>query len=139
MASELIIASVALKRALGMRMTFQEMGFQAPAAVPLLLDALGTIRGVEMDRISGESRHMAAGLGMIRIAVEDHAVELYKVPGTHNIADIFTKPLIGDTLRKARARVLGLEMPAKQPIRFALDDSKAAAGAKGKHPPQRGR
>jgi hypothetical protein len=63
--------------------------------------------GVAMDRVSRESRYLAAKLSMLRQAVANGVIKLTKIATELNPADIFTKPLVGEGLDRARRLVLG--------------------------------
>jgi hypothetical protein len=71
------------------------------------MGALASLRGVEMERISGESRFVSTRLAMLREACSDGIIRLEKVDTEDMVADIFTKPLAGKRLKKIRALVLG--------------------------------
>jgi hypothetical protein len=105
--SELIVATLALKELIAERIAAAELGVLPDGPHDLHLDASVVISGVAMDRVSRESRYLAAKLGMLRQAVVDGVIRLVKVPTEVNPADIFTKALVGVQLRRARALVLG--------------------------------
>ena len=63
--------------------------------------------GVAMDRATRESRYLPTPLAMLRPAVADGIIILRKTDTMTNPADIFTKPLVGETLRRLRAMCLG--------------------------------
>jgi hypothetical protein len=109
---ECILATHALKAIMGHRIMCKELTLQAPGPTVLNLDALGTLQGVEMERVSAASKYLATRMAMLRQSVEDGAVSLAKVPSEANLADIFTKPLVGATFRRLRALVLGLAPPS---------------------------
>ena len=68
--------------------------------------------GVAMDRVTRESRYLATRLAMLRPAVADGIITLRKIGTKTNPADIFTKPLVGETLRRLRALGLGHHVEA---------------------------
>lgn len=104
-----ILATYATKELIAWRVLLRELGLVAEQPTQLRMDALGTLRGVEMERISQASRYLATRVAMLRQAVQDGAMELVYVPTGDNMADIFTKPLVGATFKKMRALVMGLE------------------------------
>jgi len=105
--NELIVASLAVKEILAELIAARELGEEAAEGHRLHLDATVVISGVAMDRVSRESKYLAAKLAMVREAVHDGKIELAKVPTALNTADIFTKALVGVALRRCRALVLG--------------------------------
>ena len=83
--------------------------FPPPSPALVHMGALAALRGVEMERISQQSRYLAVRLAMIRQVADDGEIQLTKVPSAENLADIFTKPLTGKPFRHQRALVLGLD------------------------------
>ena len=55
-----------------------------------------------------EMKYMAARYAIMRESVQAKEVVLQKVATADNLADIFTKPLVGDTFRRMRDRIMGL-------------------------------
>ena len=53
-------------------------------------------------------KYMAARYAILRQTETSGEVVLRKVPTTDNLADLFTKPLSGDTFRRLRDRAMGL-------------------------------
>ena len=87
-----------------------ELGLLQPGqATDLFMDASVVLSGVSMDRVSRESRYLATRLAMLRQAVADGVITLRKIDTHVNLADIFTKPLVGAALKRLRALVLGLQ------------------------------
>jgi hypothetical protein len=110
--NELIIATMALKEVIAERISQAELGTLPDRATELHLDAQVVLDGVAMDRVSRESRYLAAKLSMLREAVANGVIQLEKIPTALNPADIFTKPLVGAGLKSARALVLGTDAHA---------------------------
>jgi hypothetical protein len=105
--NELITAVLALKEVIAERIGQAELGTLPPRATDLHLDAQVVLDGVAMDRVSRESRYLAAKLSMLREAVANGVITLTKIATAFNPADIFTKPLVGEALARARGLVLG--------------------------------
>ena len=110
---ELVVATLALKEAIGVRIMNAELGLlDATKATDLFMDAAVVLAGVAMDRVTRESRHVATRLAMLRQAVADGIITLRKIDTKTNPADIFTKPLVGETPRRLRAMCLGHHVEA---------------------------
>ena len=108
--NELIVATLLLKELIGDRILAMELGLLQPRqATDLFMDASVVLSGVSMDRVSRESRYLATRLAMLRQAVADGVITLRKIDTHVNLADIFTKPLVGAALKRLRALVLGLQ------------------------------
>jgi hypothetical protein len=105
--NELITAVLALKEVIAERIGQAELGTLPGRATDLHLDAKVVLDGVAMDRVSRESRYLAAKLSMLREAVANGVIKLTKIGTEFNPADIFTKPLVGEALARARGLVLG--------------------------------
>ena len=108
--SELIVATLLLKEIIGERIIAAELaGLPLVRGTELFMDATAVLSGVEMDRVSRESRYLATRLAMMRQAVADGVIILRKIATSDNPADIFTKPLVGAALQRIRGLVFGLE------------------------------
>ena len=81
-------------------------------ATGLFMDAAAVLAGVAMGRVTRESRYLATRLAMLRQAVADGTITLRKIDTKTNPADIFTKPLVGETPRCLRALGLGHHVEA---------------------------
>jgi hypothetical protein len=103
-----ILATYALKALIGQRVLLQELGLLRTGPTRLMMDALGTLRGVEMERVSQASKYLATRVAMLRQAVRDNVMEMVHVPTDGNLADIFTKALVGKAFHRLRAMVMGL-------------------------------
>ena len=108
-ASELVIATAALKAILSHRMALKELNLLEDGPTSLFLDASAVINGAEMERVTRQMRFMAARYSMLRQAVSSGRVTLEKVHTSLNKADIFTKALTGEDFKRCRALVMGLE------------------------------
>jgi hypothetical protein len=128
-ASELMVATIGMKASIGWRMLNSELTLQGPEAADMGSDATASLQGVEMERVSRESRYMATRLAMMREAVGNGVIKLKKVHTSEMIADIFTKPLVGDQFRYLRARVLGYE--PGEPERLLREAERDTPRAKG--------
>ena len=114
--SELIVATLLLKEIIGERIIAAELaGFPLVRGTELFMDATAVLSGVEMDRVSQESRYLATRLAMMRQAAADGVIILRKIATSDNPADIFTKPLVGAALRHVRDLALGLK-PGGEPL-----------------------
>jgi hypothetical protein len=118
--NELITAVLALKDVIAERIGKAELGTLPPRATDLHLDAQVVLDGVAMDRVSRESRYLAAKLSMLREAVANGVIRLVKIATALNPADIFTKPLVGAGLARARGIVLG-HGPEEPAVRWIND------------------
>jgi len=106
--AELIISTAAVKNILGNRMFLRELGCSQGEPSALYLDAQAVLSGAEMERVSKEMRYQAARYAMLREARDVGAVDLLKIPTTGNLADLFTKPLVGEQFRRLRDCVMGV-------------------------------
>ena len=105
--TELIMGTAAVKSILGQRMFFRELRPPQPEPSSLFLDAQAVLSGAEMERVSCEMRYMAARLSMLRDAQAAGAAKLEKVGTKDNLADIFTKPLVGPQFARLRDFIMG--------------------------------
>ena len=76
-----------------MRMITEELGHKQTAATPMSLDAKAVIDGTTMDRVSQQSRWLAARQAILRQMIADHITRLVKVNTDLHVPDIFTKPV----------------------------------------------
>ena len=84
-------------------------------AMDLFMDAAVVLADLAMDRVSRESRYLTTRLAMLRQAVADGIITLRKIDTKTNPADIFTKPLFGETPRR-RAPRQGAGALGKRPL-----------------------
>ena len=101
--SETIVACQCVKAIVAMRMITEELGHKQTAATPMSLDAKAVIDGTTMDRVSQQSRWLAARQAILRQMIADHITRLVKVNTDLHVPDIFTKP-VTDPLRFRRLR-----------------------------------
>jgi hypothetical protein len=111
--SELIVATLALKTTLGVNTLLESLRLAGVAVRPprpttFLLDAAAVISGATLERITKLSRWVASRKAMLHSAVTAGVIDLRKVPGEDNVADILTKTLTGPDFDKHRAAILGL-------------------------------
>ena len=106
-AAELIMCSIALKQTLGERMLARELGQTPPGPTSVYMDASAVLHGAEAERVSRETRYLAARYEMLRSAVHDLHVALKKVATDFNTGDVLTKALVGRAFRLHRSRILG--------------------------------
>ena len=102
------MSATAIKDILGNRMFLEELGQKQVGPSPLYLDAQAVLNGAEMERVSREMRYQSARYAMLREAQQADAVRLEKIPTTHNLADIFTKPLVGEQFGRLRSMIMGV-------------------------------
>jgi len=107
-AAELIVATSAAKWILGQRMLSAELRQGQEGPSPLYLDAQATLQGTAAEKVSRDMKYMAARYAILRQTETSGEVVLRKVHTTDNLADLFTKPLSGDTFRRLRDRAMGL-------------------------------
>ena len=93
---------------LGLRALIRDANFNAEQPpTPLYTDAQVVIDQADMERLCKNSRWIACRLAMFRHGTAVGAIELHKVAGTDNIADMFTKPLQGEVFTRMRSSLLG--------------------------------
>ena len=107
-AAELIVATSAAKWILGQRMLSAELRQGQEGPSPLYLDAQATLQGTAAEKVSRDMKYMAARYAILRQTETSGEVVLRKVHTNDNLADLFTKPLFGDTFRRLRDRAMGL-------------------------------
>jgi len=91
--SETIMACQCVKAIVAMRMLTEELGLKQHAPTPMSLDAKAVIDGTTMDRVSQQSRWLAARQAILRQMIADHITRLVKVNTNLHVPDIFTKPV----------------------------------------------
>jgi hypothetical protein len=115
-ATELVLATEALKTCLGWRMLMREIGFGCTLPTPFGMDANAVLMGTKKEKVSRVMKYMGARYAMLRDALEHKVISPHKIPTELNCADLFTKPLVGERFRALRALLLGLD-PAADPAR----------------------
>ncbi len=100
------------------------MGVAPITATPVYTDAKAVTDGSHLERFRRSTRFMAAKYAMLRWGIACRAITLERVPATHRIADIMTKPITGAAFHALRARVLGLpqdhESASAQTLRVGI-------------------
>ena len=91
MGSELIVSCLVSKAAIVARMQLEELGMKQLGPTLTAMDANAVMQGAEMDRISKQSRWLAARLAILRQTVGDGQIRLIKVLSAVHVPDIFTK------------------------------------------------
>ena len=86
-----------------MRMLTKKLGLKQHAPTPMSLDAKAVIDGTTMDRVSQQSRWLAARQAILRKIIADQITRLAKVNTDPHVPGIFTKP-VTDPLRLRRLR-----------------------------------
>ena len=84
------------------------MGVAPITATTIYTDAKAVTDGPHLERFRRSTRFLAAKYAMLRWGIACRAITLERVPATHQIADIMTKPITGAEFHALRARVLGL-------------------------------
>jgi hypothetical protein len=107
-AAELFQSVRCVKAITGIRSFLKELGFRQHRPTLVFTDARVLIDGTRCKRISFESKWVAPCMAMIRYAEKSKGIFLTKVPTAENLADIITKPLVGDAFIKHRAAILCL-------------------------------
>ena len=94
----------------GFRREAQGGRWPSPSKCPteIFLDARAALDGAGSEKVSKAMKFMAARYAMMRQAAEAGQVSLQKIETTLNVADLFTKPLVGGTFVRLRDRVMGV-------------------------------
>jgi hypothetical protein len=72
------------------------------------MDANAVLLGTKREKVSRAMNYMAARYAMMRDASENGVILPTKVPTELNVADLFTKPVVGARFEALRAMLLGL-------------------------------
>lgn len=105
--AELLMLSLTSKAALGWRMFSRELLHPPQGPTVLATDSKATIDCINKESLSTEQRYLGIRAGLIRTARDGGAVSLQHVSSADNLADIFTKPLVGADFHRLRELVLG--------------------------------
>ena len=108
-ATELIMATEALKACFGWRMLMADIGFRC-SATRFGMDANAVLLGTKKEKVTRVMKYMAMRYAMMRDGVENGVITLHKIPTELNCADLFTKPVVGVLFQQLRALLLGLEL-----------------------------
>jgi hypothetical protein len=93
--------SMATREALWLRQLLPEFGVDL-TPFPIMCDSLGALRSLKNPQITQRTKHIDVMHHFVRERVADGYVHLEFVPGEHNIADLFTKPLPGPKFTRLR-------------------------------------
>ena len=106
--SELISATLVLKAVLALRIQLRELSMTFDRPTVVHMDAAAVLLGRQAEHLSRNNRYMAARYAMIREAESALALMYVEILGSLNVADLFSKPLVGAAFRLMRAMALGL-------------------------------
>ena len=106
--SELISATLVLKAVLALRIQLRELSMTFDRPTVVHMDAAAVLLGRQAEHLSRNNRYMAARYAMIREAESALALKYVEILGSLNVADLFSKPLVGAAFRLMRAMALGL-------------------------------
>ena len=110
--AELVQSTLALKTVLGFQILARELRLHSRAPTPISMDANAVLIGTQREKVSKEMRFVSCRYAMLRSAIASGHVRMDKVATEDNIADICTKPLVGETFFRHRAAILGLTADA---------------------------
>ena len=95
--AELYAANYGGAQALGLKSMMKDLG--VTAKIELLIDAKATM-GIINRQGLGKVRHIEVQDLWLQGAIKDKRMKLSKVPGEENMADLMTKPLAAEVIRK---------------------------------------
>ena len=95
--AELYAANYGGAQALGLKSMMKDLG--VTAKIDLLIDAKATM-GIISRQGLGKVRHIEVQDLWLQGAIKDKRMKLSKVPGEENMADLMTKPLAAEVIRK---------------------------------------
>ena len=98
--AELVLASSCMKGLLVLRIQFRELalaflGGEHPSPTSVFMDANAVLLGIDSEKVSRDTKYLAAKYAMIRDAQKARAIALRKVSTEENTADGMSKPLVG--------------------------------------------
>ena len=101
--AEMIAATLACKDIVHQRRLLAEMGF--PQVTPTLLkcDSKSVIDSANNPMVGSKLKHVQIGDFWCRELIDRNIIRFQKVSGLDNLADMFTKPLVGQAFHKWRA------------------------------------
>jgi hypothetical protein len=99
---------VVMKAILALRLQLREIDRSVDMPTVVYMDASAVLLGRQAEHLSRNSRYMAARYAMIREAEQALALSYVKILGTVNVADLFSKPLVGKAFKLMRGMALGL-------------------------------
>jgi Reverse transcriptase (RNA-dependent DNA polymerase) len=91
--SEYVSASAACQEIMWMRYFFEEIGHGTREPSPLFMDSASAIQVAKNPEHQSTMKHVHRHHHWVRERVEAGDIVVRHVPGTENVADIFTKPL----------------------------------------------
>ena len=108
--AEIVAASEAAKEAVHLNALCSELGLGLPDGTPLDLhvDNKSAIDIAYNPEHHGRMKHVDRRHFYIRELVEEHRIRVPFVSTTHNIADIFTKPLMENTFFRLRDTIMNV-------------------------------
>ena len=89
------------------RNLLSELDMLDSAPSPMVNDNQGFVVNAHECRIPTSQRHNALKFAIIEELTSDKVVQVWKIKGEDNIADMATKTLFGQTLAKHRAACMG--------------------------------
>ena len=108
--AELIALKEVVLQIRWLRALLADMGVAQQGPTPVYSDSKAALDMVTHFGQARATRHACVTLALVREAVEDGTVVLKKIATEKNVADIFTKPLVGPKIR-AFSSQLGLSLP----------------------------
>lgn len=105
--AEYIACSHAACEILWLRNLFRELGYPQPTSSILYCDNNGTVDYTHDPHSHSRMKHIDIKAHFIRNQVNEGTMNVVRIPGTENIADVFTKPL-SRVLHHNALRMLGV-------------------------------
>jgi transposase InsO family protein len=91
--SEYVNASLVGAEVMWMRYMMEELGYDISAPSPLFMDSNSAAQVVKNPEHQSSMKHVHRSYNWVRQKVESKDINIMRVAGVDNIADIFTKPL----------------------------------------------
>jgi hypothetical protein len=91
--SEYVNASLVGAEVMWMRYMMEELGYDMSTASPLFMDSNSAAQVVKNPEHQSSMKHVHRSYNWVRQKVESKEIDVMRVAGVDNIADIFTKPL----------------------------------------------
>jgi hypothetical protein len=89
--SEIHAAADAAKESLHLKYIAEELGIPVPAEMPLGVDAGAALGFIRNTTSVGRQKHINLKMGWVKKLRQPYTIDFYKVMGTDNPADLFTK------------------------------------------------
>ena len=102
-------ACAATQEVIALRQTCNSIGLPQLGPTPIHVDNSGAISLSRSHIISKYSKHIETRAHFVREKTESGEVQLIKVASKENIADVLTKPLMGQQLHDNTDRMIGLD------------------------------